>query len=372
MISSRRHRRALFVTTSLGRGGAEKQLALLARGFARERWDVTIVSLLPVTAHAKEMAEAGVRIRELRLERSALSLAKTFWQLRSVMRDVRPDCVITFNFHANVLGRICSRSLGIRNVISSIRSPHFGGRSRDWSERATVRLARIVTTNSSRAAAELRRRHVVPSRMPLHVIPNMLPPSAGGQVERQKFRSALGLKDEFMWVAVGRLEEPKGYPLLVDAFTQIADEKTVLVIAGKGTLETSIRARLRQHPRVRVLLIGEQEEVDSLLAAADAYVLASLWEGLPNALMEAMQAGLPIVATGVGGVPELLEHSVSGLSVPPRDARALAAAMRSIQEMSAADRKRLGETARAKVEENHDEQRILRRWLSLTEGGGLS
>ena len=157
------------------------------------------------------------------------------------------------------------------------------------------------------------------------------PPPEG---TRERVRRDLSIPaDAVVAITVANLRKEKDYPNLLRAAGQaLAQHPGLYVLAvGQGPLEEEVRA-LHQELGLgdRVQLLGYRTDVPDLLASADLFVLASAFEGLPVSIMEAMSAGLPVVATSVGGVPEAVEEGVTGLLVPPRDAAALADALLSL------------------------------------------
>ena len=131
----------------------------------------------------------------------------------------------------------------------------------------------------------------------------------------------------------GRLEEQKGHDLLFEALSTVLRQGLdfTLVVAGEGSRRSWLEQQalsLRLAPRVQ--FVGQVEDVGSLLAAADAVLLPSRWEGLPLVLLEAMARGRPIVASAVGGVPDVIQDGVNGTLVPPGDAAALAVALEQL------------------------------------------
>jgi glycosyltransferase involved in cell wall biosynthesis len=167
---------------------------------------------------------------------------------------------------------------------------------------------------------------------PVATIPNgidvdrFLQPDAGREWRRAHGFSA----EDRLAVSVARLEPQKNPHGLVDAFARALPDNARwhLLLVGDGNLREEVCghiARLRLGHRVH--LLGIRADVVDLLSAADVFVLASHWEGNPMAVMEAMAAGLPVVATAAGGVPEVVEHGVTGLLAPPGDTEALASAL---------------------------------------------
>jgi glycosyltransferase involved in cell wall biosynthesis len=155
--------------------------------------------------------------------------------------------------------------------------------------------------------------------------------------------------DAFVLVAVGALETRKGHDVLLDAIALRADPRVHVLVAGEGALRADLEARrhaLGLDERVRFL--GRVDDVPTLLAAADALVMPSRQEGLGVAALEAMAAGLPVVASRVGGLPDAVTDGVTGFLVPAEDPRALAAAIDRLAGDPALAR-RLGAEAAAAV-----------------------
>jgi glycosyltransferase involved in cell wall biosynthesis len=153
--------------------------------------------------------------------------------------------------------------------------------------------------------------------------------------------------DEFVFVAVGRLAAVKNYPLMLDAFAQAASKSSRmrLLIAGDGPERARIEALIAERKlAAKVLMLGFVKDVASVLKRADAYVISSLSEGTPMAVLEGMRAGLPVIATRVGGLPSVIKDRETGLIVPSGDAAAMSQAMTKLASDRAAARS-MGEKA---------------------------
>jgi glycosyltransferase involved in cell wall biosynthesis len=159
-------------------------------------------------------------------------------------------------------------------------------------------------------------------------VPREEKPVSGPDAElaRQKTRAELGVVERPLLLAVGRLEPHKGYDLLLDAATgwRGLDPRPLVVVAGEGSCRAALQRRIDAED-LPVRLIGRRDDVPRLLAAADVVVLPSRWEAYPLIAMEALRAGIPLVATAVGGVPELVGDAAA--LVPYGDAVALARAV---------------------------------------------
>jgi glycosyltransferase involved in cell wall biosynthesis len=172
------------------------------------------------------------------------------------------------------------------------------------------------------------------------------------QNARKAIRHALGFTDEdFVLIMVARLHAGKGHRVLLEAMRQLFDSypKLKLICLGEGEEERELRAFSESLGLARcVRFAGYQHDVPAWLKAADINVLPSFYEGLPLTILEAMAASLATVASNVGGIPEAIEHGVSGLLVPPGDAHRLARALALLLRESAT-RERMARAAHARV-----------------------
>jgi len=359
----------MFLITGLAYGGAETQLVNLAISLKKRGWEVRVVAMLPPQAFTKELKEAGIPLSTLNMRRGAPDPRAVF-RLVKMLREWRPQILTSFMFHANLLGRIAGRLAGVPIVVSSIRNENFGGSRRDRVLRMTDWMGEISTTNSNLAADKLVKRGVVP-RERICVIPNglVLDKFIVKNSSRTEFRQQLGITErDFLWLAVGRLEEQKDYSNLLQAFKIIIQDghEAQLRVAGQGPLlENLQRQSINLGISDRVVFLGLRRDIPSLLDAADGFVLSSAWEGLPNVVMEAMAAAKPVVATCVGGVPELVQEDVNGYIVPPGDSEALAAAMVKMMALLEAERRAMGRAGRAHIEANYSLELVVDYWERL-------
>lgn len=359
--------RVVLLTTGLGKGGAETQLVRLSLYLIGRGWRVRVISLLRAGEFANELRDAGAEVTSLGGERTRPDPLMVFRLVRLLARD-RPDILVTFMYHANVIGRIAGRLARVPAIVGSIRNEKFGGWLRDRMERWTEWLSDATTTNSALAASSLLERGVV-ARKRLWVIPNGIPTenfAARLHQDREALRRSLGVAtDQFLWLAVGSLEDQKDYPTLFEAFGSVSRgiPTSRLRVAGEGSRREPLEALRRSlNLEERVRLIGSRADIPALLQAADGYVLSSAWEGMPNAVMEALAAARPVVATRVGGVAELVEDGVSGLLVPPRDPEALAEAMTRMMQLEPGEREAMGRAGRHHIAREYGVERVMETW----------
>lgn len=169
----------------------------------------------------------------------------------------------------------------------------------------------------------------------LQVIPNgvaLLPPTTAAR--RADARARLGVTQPFVVATVGRLAPEKNFPLLVDAFASAlgGDPEAALVFIGDGSEREALQARAADRGiGDRVYFLGWRRDVAELLPALDVFALSSFSEGLPMAMLEAMSAGVPVVSTAVGDIPNVVTDGVSGTLVPPEDGAAMARAFAALR-----------------------------------------
>lgn len=222
----------------------------------------------------------------------------------------KPCCVKVHGSDLNVFAKLRGAGAIIRRILPSAE--------------AVVSVSRPLTA--------LLREHEVPAQR-IHLVSNGVDPAIFRPRDRVQARAQLGVHgDERLALFVGRLEPAKGVGELTTAFDSLASAlpRLSLALAGKGPSEPEVRRWAATHGnRVRVLGERPLEEVATWLAACDVFVLPSWREGTPNAVLEALASGRPVVATSVGGVPDILRPQ-GGVMVPPRDGAALATAITDV------------------------------------------
>jgi glycosyltransferase involved in cell wall biosynthesis len=359
--------RVLFLSTSMGMGGADSQLLSAAGELRRRGHDVMIVSLTRLGPMGLEARSAGILTESLEMRRG-LPDPRGLLRLASLVRRWRPDVVHSHMVHANLMARVLRLVAPVPALVSTIHNVYEGGRMRMAAYRLTNRLVDHMTIVSQAAFDRFTGEKIVPAAM-LRVVPNGvdttrfrgLPPGTRGAVRR-----SLGLEDQLVWLAVGRFEVAKDYPNMLRAFAalQKLEPLAVLVLVGRGSLQAETEALARELG-ADVRFAGVRSDVPEVMCAADAYVMSSAWEGMPMVLLEAAAAGLPIVATKVGGNHEVVLHEESGFLVPPSDHRVLAAAMLRLSRMPEPERRRMGERGREHIREHYDLARVAERWEGL-------
>jgi glycosyltransferase involved in cell wall biosynthesis len=272
--------------------------------------------------------------------------------------------------HANFMARALRLFIRVPALVSTIHSLNEGGRLKMAVYRLTNGLVDQMTIVSEAAAERYVAEGIVPRTL-LRVVPNGVDSErfrvVPGDV-RERLRRSMALEGMFVWIAVGRFETPKDYPTMLRAFARVRKQhpEAVLVLVGQGTLQGDTEALARElNLTDRVRFLGGRADVPELMSAADGYVMSSAWEGMPVVLLEAGAAGLPVVASAVGGNKEVVREQESGFLVPPANPDALAQAMLRLSTMPENQRRAMGEQGRQHVRSHYGLGRMVDRWEEL-------
>jgi glycosyltransferase involved in cell wall biosynthesis len=330
-----------------GPGGAELMILELAKELRARGHTVLPVGLSNGTGWlGARFVAAGFEPASFELTRP-LDLAAVR-ALTSILRDFRADVVHSHEFTMAIYGAAAAKRARARHVITMHGGLYY---ATAWRRRAALRWAMrrsAALVGVSDATASALQRNLGIARSKLHVVPNGIPLRTG---VRARLRSELALAPgELLIVSVGNLYAVKGHAVLIDALATLRDRAGWrLAIAGRGEEEPRLRAQAATASiGDRVHLLGFRDDVADILAAGDVFTMPSLSEGLPLALVEGMSFGLPVVVTGVGGVPEVVTDGVEGLIVPPSDPGALATALAELLQ-NASRRQQMGAAARTRA-----------------------
>jgi glycosyltransferase involved in cell wall biosynthesis len=332
----------------LGVGGTEKQVVLLASGLRERGIDVSVWVLFgdTETSHRDALRRAGIQVVDMGLYRyrnlyhALQNLARLGGMIMRLRRE-RPDIVHAFLFHSYVTGLPIARIARIRVFVAGRRSLGFFKEGRPVAlaaERLTTRFTDLLIANAEAVALDTKRRERVGDNK-IEVVYNGLPEQAFAPVPPAVVETAHPVV-----LCVANLKRYKGHRYLLEAVSRLQanGRPCTLLLAGEGP-ERQPLERQAARLRIDVQFLGRCQDVRPLLARADVVAHPSLQEGMSNAVMEAMAAGRPIVATSVGGTPELLTGR--GLLVAAGDPAALAEAIgRVLADHGLADT--LGEAAR--------------------------
>lgn len=347
----------VHLTASSFFGGPERQMLGLAEALpATVR--TAVVSFAEGGRSAAFLAEAESRgVPAVGLRHDFPNLPATVRELAGVFRDIAADVVLCHGYKAALLGRVAARRVGIPAVAVSRGWTGEDRRVRlyEWLDRRHLpHMDHVVCVSDGQAEKVRRWCRVRPDR--LSVIRNAARldvTAAATPAARARLAGFLPRPAARVVVAAGRLSPEKGFGVLVEAAAAVcrADPGVGVVLFGEGALRPVLERRVRDLDLTdRFVLPGFRHDLDELLPAADVAVLPSYTEGLPNVALEASAAGVPVVATAVGGTPEVVADGRTGFLVRPGDPPALAAKLTELL-LCVDTRRRMGEAGRRRMRE---------------------
>lgn len=353
--------RVLQVITSLAIGGAERLVVSAAAGLPRERFDHAICCLAERGPLASEAEAAGVPVFCIGAF-PGLRNPIAFARLVRVVRSFRPTIVHTHLQSANLYGRLAARLARVPLVVATEHNV-YGEKARRYVfvERRLARMTDALVAVSDEVRQFLSRQlAIAPSA--IRIVRNGVAAGAASPQMVAELRARIGGKaDSVSLGTIASLTPKKGHQFLVRAGARLRERGIAcsLVLAGAGP-ERSRLERLAADLGLTqcVHFLGAVRNAADVLALIDIFVLPSLAEGMPLALLEAMQAGKPVVATAVGGVPEVVTSGVNGLLVARASEAELADAIGSLAH-SPELRSRLGAAARETIERDFTEASYL-------------
>ncbi len=312
MFSAARLPQLAFCITDLDPGGAERALVQLVTRLDRQRFEPHVICLSSPGRLVTTLQAANVPVKCLGAR--GWWDAGSLWRLSRELKQLRPVLLQTFLFHANLAGRLAGWRARVPHIVSGIR---VAERRRNaylrldrWTESLVERHVCV-----SQAVADYSRDYGGLDPRKLHVIPNGVDYecfATAAPLDLSRWKISAG---DVVWVTVGRLDLQKGPWDLLQAVEKLhpSHPQLKLLWAGEGPLRKEMQQWIASHHLQEVIqLIGWQDDIPGLLRAARGFVLSSHWEGMPNVVLEALAAGLPVISTKVEGVSEIISHGETG------------------------------------------------------------
>jgi L-malate glycosyltransferase len=370
--------RILYLTTTSQLSGAEKMLCELAIRLDKKKYEVMVCALMDDLEDQllDKLRKENIKTDCLNLDKK-WKLWKTF-KLFKIIKDFNPDILQSFLFFDNILARVVGKLSKVSIIISGQRNVEtHRSNLRNFFDKITLFLADYIVSNSKAGKEILIKREKVPGKK-IRVIYNGIEMSESpmsGVLSPKALSSELRISDDVAKIGfVGSLTKQKGVEYLLEAIEilrlirrrspQVAQNdkediqnyrKIKLIIIGDGEEREKLEKRARSLGiENSVCFWGREENAWEFMKEFTIFVLPSLWEGMPNVVLEAMSQGVPVVATKVGGVPEILRSAQNdkvGFLVEPKNPKALAEKIEYVLSLSEEERKRIGENARRVVKE---------------------
>jgi len=362
--------KVVYLIGTLDIGGTEGQLVELVTRLDRRRFDPVVCCLTSSGPHHRVLGAAGVPVeivgfKGLRVFRHPVRVASELAGLGRFLKREQPAIVHAFLFWAYVIGAFAAKAAGVPVMIASRRSLGCfkeGALLQLLLERLANRMTDVILANSEAVKADVCRQEGL-ARERVRVIHNGVDVTRYAVQADPELWADLGLAPDARTVGVvARLIDYKGHRVFLRACLHLAERYpgAVFLIIGDGP-DASVLAGLSRDLglRERVRFLGMRSDIPQLLPLLEVVVLPSLEEGFPNAVLEAMAAGRPVVATHVGGVPEAVVHGETGLLVPPGDPVALADAVGRLLH-DPAQAKQMGLAGRERVSNRFNIDRMVR------------
>jgi glycosyltransferase involved in cell wall biosynthesis len=360
--------RVALVITDLDPGGAERAIVSLARNLNRDRWQPLVFCLDKPGQLVADLLDANVPCQCLSARRRRP--AQAVFRLARALRRFKPPLVQSFMFHANVAARLAAPFAGFPWLIGGLRVAEHQKRWHLMLDRLTSGWSTgsvCVSRGVLRFSRDVGR--LDPAR--LTVVPN--------GVDLRRFEAAKPIPRRFLGIPdhvhlalyVGRLDQQKGLPDLLNAAEAVISRKPDwhLALAGDGPCRDWLIEQIatRALLRANVHWLGRRDDIPNVLKSANVMVHASLWEGMPNSVLEAMAAGLPVIGTRVEGTEDLIVPGLTGWLVPPHEPEALANALSEAVE-SPELLKRYGEAGCSRAKRHFSLEAMVAAYESLWAG----
>ena len=322
--------RIAFCITDLDVGGAERMFVELVTRLDRRRWEPRVFCLSGPGVLVEKLTAHGISVTCFNAK--SICNLSVIWRLAAELKRFQPAILQCFLFHANIVGRLAAWWAGVPIVVCGIRVAERRSRVPLWLDRLTQGF---VSHNVcvSRAVAEFSIRDSGLATTKVSVIPN----AVDFQLFATAFavpRTELGVLDSApLALFVGRLDPQKAPFVLLEAFARLLERHAdwQLLLVGDGVLRSSMTEWIANRGLQRSIQnLGWRPDVPQILKAADILVLPSLWEGMPNIVLEAMASGLPVVVSRVEGTDELIRDRETGLLVAPGSVAELELAIESV------------------------------------------
>lgn len=349
--------RVAVIIDTLQTGGAQKLLSAFASQSTAHGIELTVINLKEGSSQNISDAIESANAKLITLPSKSLFNLKRLRWLTRFLKEERIDIVQTHLLYANILGSIAAYIAKVP-VVCTLHSIYVEKKGR-WRllkrvENFCLRYlaTRILAVGENVATSH----HQHYDDRTVDVIPNGIPVSEEVSTQTRKDLRREITEDETrsIIITVGRLERPKGYEDMIQAVKLLREKglKSVLLMVGSGTLYDSIRSQVQSLDLEQsVILAGERQDIPKLLASSDIFASSSHREGLPLSVLEAMMAGLPIVATAVGDIPNVVTQE-TGVVVPPHEPARLAAALEELLR-NPSRRREMGKAARHRALEEY-------------------
>lgn len=335
----------------------------LVRLVDKEKFLPTVGCLKGKGVIGERIEALGIKVKYFQVER--------FWNIIKLLKIIsffkkeKFDILHSYLFHANIIGRVFGRIAGIPIIISSIRVCEKGRRSHLWMDRITNWMVDIEICVSKEVKNFTIEKAGIPEHK-LKIVENGITDSFLDAVtscrnKKEEIKGKLGLDNSLIVGTIARLSRQKGIEYLIKTVKIVISKfpDITFIIAGKKLCrEKLVDLSIELGISDKVKFLGFIKDIPKLLSVIDIFVLPSLWEGMPNVVLEAMAAEKPVIATDTGGSKDIIDNNINGVLVEPKNSEALAEAILKLLK-NPDERERLGKAAEQRVKEKFPIDRMV-------------
>lgn len=310
--------------TDLSIGGAQRMLCNILPHFDRRKFEPVVVCLFGGDSLIAEgMKNSGIKVIDLQMKNKLDIYA--IWRFYNLLRKEKPIILHSSLFHASIIARVVGKLVKVPIIITWRHNIDHGNDIREWINKVTSSWDDCVIAVSN-AVKESEIKSTGVNSEKVVVINNCIDTRIYARIngfEKKRIKNDLGIPEKaFLIGSIGRLHTKKGFNVLLQSFKKIKESipNSWLIIVGEGELRESLE-EIAQDLEISEFTIftGILNNIPEILGIIDVFVMSSHSEGMPLVILEAMASQLPVVATSVGGIPEVISNNQTGLLIPPND-----------------------------------------------------
>lgn len=345
----------IHLIQSLDSGGCEN---MLLRSLPLiKKFEHVIITLRKRGELASKFEEKGIKV--LSVNQHSMLDFNSYIRLIKIIKSIKPNLIITYLFHADIIGRLVLQSIIKTKVIPFLRTSY--NHKKYWQarmvEKITKRWAAQYLANSE-SVKNYYVKHIGVNRNKITVIPNGIDTNYYDKIAPDhSLRMGLGINEkECVLICVANLHVNKGHKYLLEAFESLykRHKDIQILIVGDGVEKNNLKNQIKEYEsRNNVHFLGKRGDIPKLLKISDIFVLPTLFEGMSNAIMEAMASGLPVVSTDIAENRELISTQDTGVLVHTSSSKALGEALEVLIDNSKI-RRSLGQNGKSAISTKYD------------------
>jgi len=326
-----------------------------------EDFEHVLIALNKEGELAEKFKKKGIKI--INIEQENLLNPFSYWRLIKTVKKIKPDAIVTYLFHADIIGRIIVQLFTKYQTIPFLRTTY--NHPKYWIARITEKLTKCFVKQylaNSESVKNFYVENIGVEKEKITVIPNGIDVDFYDNVKIDcNLRRSFGIDDtDFVIICIANLHINKGHRYLLEAFENIykENENIKLLLVGDGNEKKNLLSQIKNYnSKNNILFLGKRTDVLQLLKISDIFVLPTFFEGMSNAIIEAMVSDVPIITTNIPENQDLIENEKSGILFPVNDVASLTKAM----ELLIADetlRKKLSQNAKQEAEKRFNIKKV--------------